>query len=49
MVWAVCTWLRIGPVVGACEHSNEPFGPIKGREFLGWLSDCLLVKKDSAL
>jgi hypothetical protein len=22
-----------GPVVGSCEHGNEPLGPIKGREF----------------
>jgi hypothetical protein len=23
-----------GPVVGSCEHSNEPAGSIKGREFI---------------
>jgi len=23
-----------GPVAGSCEHSNEPSGSIKGREFL---------------
>jgi hypothetical protein len=23
-----------GPVVGPCEHGNEPSGSIKGREFL---------------
>jgi len=22
-----------GPVVGSCEHSNEPLGSIKGREY----------------
>jgi hypothetical protein len=26
--------LRLGPVVGSCEHSNEPSGSIKGGEFL---------------
>jgi len=28
------------PVVGSCEHSNEPSGSIKGMEFLDYLSDC---------
>jgi hypothetical protein len=23
-----------GPVVGSCEHSKEPWGPVKGGEFL---------------
>jgi hypothetical protein len=23
----------LGPVVGPCEHGNEPSGPIKGAEF----------------
>jgi hypothetical protein len=27
-----------GPVAGSCEHSNEPYGPIKGGEF-DWKSD----------
>jgi hypothetical protein len=25
---------RLGPVMGSCEHNNEPFGSIKGMEFL---------------
>jgi hypothetical protein len=29
-----------GPVADSCEHSNEPSDSIKGREFLGQLSDC---------
>jgi hypothetical protein len=33
-------------VVGCCEHCNEPSGSIKGRVFLGDLSDCQLLKKD---
>jgi hypothetical protein len=37
-----------GPVAGCCEHGNEPSGSIKGREFLDKLSDCQLLKKDSA-
>jgi hypothetical protein len=24
-----------GPQAGSCEHSNEPSGSIKGREFIG--------------
>jgi len=36
------------PVVGPYEGGNEPSGSIKGREFLDYLSDCQLLKKDSA-
>jgi hypothetical protein len=35
-------------VVSSCEHSNEPLGTIKGRKFLDSLSDCQLLKEDSA-
>jgi hypothetical protein len=28
-----------GPMVGSFEHSNEPSGSIKGREFPDWLND----------
>jgi hypothetical protein len=28
-----------GPVVGSCEHGNEPSGCIRGRELLEELSD----------
>jgi len=34
--------------VGFCEHGNEPSGPIKGWEFPHQLSDCQLLKKNSA-
>lgn len=27
-----------GPVVGCCEHGNEPSGSTKGGEFFNWLS-----------
>jgi len=27
-------WLRMGPVMGSCEHGNEHSGSIKGRECL---------------
>jgi hypothetical protein len=37
-----------GPVADCCERGNEPLGSIKDGEFLDWLSDCLLLKKDSA-
>jgi hypothetical protein len=30
------------------EHGNEPSGSIKGGEFIDKLSDCQLLKKDSA-
>jgi hypothetical protein len=33
-VWTGLIWLRIGAVKDSCEHSNEPSGPIKDREFL---------------
>jgi hypothetical protein len=35
-------------VAGSCEHGNEPSSSIKGGEFLCWLRECLLLKKDSA-
>jgi hypothetical protein len=35
-------------VSGSCEHGNEPSGSTKGGEFLGYLSDYQLLKKDSA-
>jgi hypothetical protein len=33
-VWTGFICLRVGPVAGACEHSDDPSGSIKGREFL---------------
>jgi len=35
-------------VAGSCEHCNEALGSIKGKEFLDYLSDYQLLKKDSA-
>jgi hypothetical protein len=35
-------------VAGFCEHSNEPLGSIKGGEFIYQLSDCQLLKVNSA-
>jgi hypothetical protein len=35
-------------VAGSCEHGNEPLGSIKGGEFLDWLNDYHLIRKDSA-
>jgi hypothetical protein len=37
-----------GPVAGSCEHGNQLSGSIKFWEFLEWLTDCWLLKKDSA-
>jgi hypothetical protein len=33
--------------MGCCEHDNEPSGSIKGEEFLDYVSDYQLLKKDS--
>jgi hypothetical protein len=33
-VWSGFIWLRIGLVVGSCEHDNDPSGCIKCRKFL---------------
>jgi len=30
-----------GPVVGSCDHGNEPLGSIKGRQFSDQMSDYL--------
>jgi hypothetical protein len=35
-------------VAVSCENGNETSGPIKGEKFLEQLSDCKLLKKDSA-
>jgi hypothetical protein len=35
-------------VVGYCEHGNELSGSIKCREFFDKLSDCWLLREDSA-
>jgi hypothetical protein len=34
-----------GPVMGSCEHGNEPTGSIKAREFLDHHSDYKVIKK----
>jgi hypothetical protein len=36
-------------VAGTCECGNEPSGSIKCGEFLDWLRNGQLLKKDSAL
>jgi hypothetical protein len=36
-------------VVGSCEYSNEPLGSIKDGEFLDYLSNYHLLKKDHAM
>jgi hypothetical protein len=36
------------PVTGSCEHGNEPSVSINGGEFLDYISDYQLLKKDSA-
>jgi hypothetical protein len=39
IMWIGFCWLRIGPVLGCCEHSNEPAVSLKGREFLDHVND----------
>lgn len=34
---------------GFCKHDKEILGPMKGRKFLGELSECQLLKKAAAL
>jgi hypothetical protein len=47
-VWTGCIWLKIGSVAGCCEDGNEPSGSIIGGEFIDYLNDYYLLKKDSA-
>jgi hypothetical protein len=35
-----CSGLRLGQIVGACEHVNEISGSIKCGEFLDYLKTC---------
>jgi hypothetical protein len=37
-----------GLVAGPCEHGTESSGSIEFGEFLVWMSNCWLLKKDSA-
>jgi hypothetical protein len=42
----VSTGTEEGPFAGCGENSQEPWGSIKGAEFLERLSDCKFLKKD---
>jgi hypothetical protein len=50
--WGSVDWIHVAQVrnqwQGSCEHGNELSDSIKGRELLDQLSDCQLLKKDSA-
>lgn len=35
-------------VMVCCEHGDEPLGSVKGKNFLHWLENYCLLKKDSA-
>jgi hypothetical protein len=35
--------------VGCCERGDEPSGYVEGGEFVGYLSDCQLRRKDCAI
>jgi hypothetical protein len=43
LVWEVVDWMHFrslsgsGPVMGSCEHGNEPLVSIKGGKFHGYL------------
>jgi hypothetical protein len=43
-MWAGFNCLGIGPVVGFCEHSNEPSGSIVSVVFTDWLRNCQLIE-----
>jgi hypothetical protein len=34
-------------VISSCEYGSEPLCSIKGKEFLGYLSDCQFIKRVS--
>jgi hypothetical protein len=33
-------------MAGSSQHGDESSGTINGEEFLDWLSDCYILKKD---
>jgi hypothetical protein len=35
-----------GPVVGSCEHSNDPLCSIKDEQFVDRMSNCQLLEQD---
>jgi hypothetical protein len=39
--------LKWRQVAGSCEHDNEPSGSVRHWEFLEWMSNCWLFRKDS--
>lgn len=47
-VWTEFKWLRMGSVVRHCRHDNVHVHYVKGREFMGELDYCHLLKEDSA-
>jgi hypothetical protein len=47
-VWAELRWIRVGQVMGTCECGNELSGYLKCREFLDYLQNSWLLKKESA-
>jgi hypothetical protein len=49
VVWTRHIWSRIPPIMGCCEHFNEPSNSIKFWDILGYLSNWLLLKEVSAL
>jgi hypothetical protein len=45
-------WIHLAQdrdMASSCEHNNEPSGSVKCWEFLEWLRNYWLFKKDSAL
>jgi hypothetical protein len=42
-------WLHPSQVAGSCEHGNELSGPIKDEEFLDYVNDYQLLRKDAAV
>jgi hypothetical protein len=47
--WGCRMWIGFsgseqGLMAGSCEHGNEPFGSVKGREFLDYMSILLALQ-----
>jgi len=46
--WTGMIWLRLGKMAGSCKCVNEPSDSIICGEFLVWLRNCQIFRKDSA-
>jgi hypothetical protein len=49
VAWTGLIWLMLGQMVVACECGNEPSVFIRCGGILGWLRNCLILKKSCAV